>query len=155
MSSWQKIAVVFSLLSVGTVPAMATEIACSSDGGFNRCPLPHADTMNVKLQQKLEGNCTKGKTWGTDSDGVWVDKGCSAVFAYTGGGKKSGSGGGGKCPSDIKGNECEYYTDGYKAGAEDGKAGQSMAYERHSDAYDSRFEPYYARGYEAGWKANR
>ena len=32
--------------------------------------------------------------------------------------------------------------------------GMSMAYQRHED-YDSRFEPYFARGYEAGWKANR
>ena len=60
-----------------------------------------------------------------------------------------------QCPSDIKGNECEYYKDGYKAGSEDGKASMSMAYERRAGDYDSRFEPYFARGYEAGWKANR
>ena len=59
-----------------------------------------------------------------------------------------------ECPSDIKGNECEYYQDGYKAGADDGKMGMSMMYERH-EGYDSRFEPYFKRGYEAGWKANR
>ena len=58
------------------------------------------------------------------------------------------------CPSDIKGNECDYYKDGYKAGADDGKMGMSMVYERH-EGYDSRFEPYFARGYKAGWKANR
>jgi hypothetical protein len=57
------------------------------------------------------------------------------------------------CPSDIKGNECEYFKDGYRAGAEDGKMGMSMAYQRH-EGYDSRFEPYFARGYESGWKAN-
>ena len=59
-----------------------------------------------------------------------------------------------ECPSDIKGNECAYYQDGYKAGADDGKMGMSMMYERH-EGYDSRFEPYFKRGYEAGWKANR
>jgi uncharacterized membrane protein len=59
-----------------------------------------------------------------------------------------------ECPSEIKGNECEYYKDGYRAGAGDGKMGMSMVYERH-EGYDSRFEPYFARGYEAGWKANR
>ena len=58
------------------------------------------------------------------------------------------------CPSDIGGNECEYYMDGYRAGAADGGMGMSMVYERH-DGYDSRFEPYFARGYEAGWMANR
>ena len=61
---------------------------------------------------------------------------------------------GNACPSDIKGNECEYYKDGYRAGAADGKMGMSMAYQRH-EGYDSRFEPYFARGYEAGWNANR
>jgi hypothetical protein len=46
-----------------------------------------------------------------------------------------------ECPSDIKGNECDYY----KAGVDDGKMGMSMVYERH-EGYDSRFEPYFARG---------
>lgn len=142
-------------LLVGLAQAgMAAEIACGSDKGqFNRCPLPHADKMNVKLKQVLEGKCKKDFTWGADSDGVWVDKDCTAVFSYTAG-KQSGHAGK-QCPPDLKGNECAYYQDGYKAGAEDGKASMSMAHERHSDAYDSRFEPYFARGYEAGWRANR
>lgn len=60
-----------------------------------------------------------------------------------------------KCPDDIKGNECAYFQDGYMAGSEDGKASMSMAYERHAESYDSRFEPYFAKGYEEGWKKNR
>jgi len=58
------------------------------------------------------------------------------------------------CPMDLKGNECEYYKSGYRAGVGDGKMGMSMMYDRH-EGYDSRFEPYFARGYEAGWIANR
>lgn len=58
------------------------------------------------------------------------------------------------CPADLRGNECEYYKDGYRAGASDGSAGMSMAYERH-DGYDSRFEPYFARGYSDGWRRYR
>ncbi|WP_108839348.1 hypothetical protein [Tateyamaria sp. Alg231-49] len=54
------------------------------------------------------------------------------------------------CPSDLGGNECEYYMDGFRAGANDGSMGISMAYQRH-EGYDSRFEPYFARGYQAGW----
>jgi len=27
----------------------------------------------------------------------------------------------------------------------------SRLYERHSDAYDGRFEKYFAKGYKAGW----
>jgi hypothetical protein len=69
-------------------------------------------------------------------------------------GSASGAPTSGACPADIKGNECAYYQDGYRAGAGDGKMGMSMMYERH-EGYDSRFEPYFARGYEAGWRANR
>jgi hypothetical protein len=58
------------------------------------------------------------------------------------------------CPADIKGNECESYKDGYRAGAGDGKVGMNIAYQRR-EGYNSRFEPYFARGYEAAWTANR
>ena len=49
-------------------------------------------------------------------------------------------------------NERAYYDDGCLDGTRDAKASMSMAYERHADMYDSRFEPYYAQGYEACWK---
>lgn len=49
-------------------------------------------------------------------------------------------------------NERAYYDDGCREGTRDAKSSMSMAYERHSDMYDSRFEPFFARGYEACWK---
>ena len=58
-----------------------------------------------------------------------------------------------QCPDTWTGNKCEYYQDGYKAGRKDRKAGLSMAYERHSDAYDSRNASYYQAGYEEGWQS--
>ena len=58
------------------------------------------------------------------------------------------------CPSDLGGNECEYYQDGYRLGANDASMNMSMAYERH-EGYDSTFEPYFARGYNAGWSATQ
>ncbi|MFM9047017.1 MAG: hypothetical protein ACKOOH_05085 [Cyanobium sp.] len=57
-----------------------------------------------------------------------------------------------KCPDTWTGNTCEYFKDGYKAGRQDRKANMSMAYERHSGDYDSRFEENYKQGYEAGWQ---
>ena len=80
---------------------------------------------------------------------IFATGGCVTGTGAAGGAQASDA-----CPSDINGNECEYYKDGYRAGAEDGKMGMSMVYERH-EGYDSRFEPYFARGYEAGWTANR
>jgi hypothetical protein len=42
----------------------------------------------------------------------------------------------------------------YTLGAQDGSTGMSMACEHH-ERYDSMFERYFARGYNAGWFANR
>jgi len=52
-------------------------------------------------------------------------------------------------------NERAYYDDGCHEGTRDAKASMSMAYERHSDMYDRRFEPYFAQGYEVCWKHHR
>ena len=49
-------------------------------------------------------------------------------------------------------NERAYYDDGCLDGTRDAKASMSMAYQRHADMYDSRFEPFYAQGYEVCWK---
>jgi hypothetical protein len=58
-----------------------------------------------------------------------------------------------QCPDTWTGTKCDYYKDGYKAGKTDRKAGLSMAYERHNDAYDSRNASYYQAGYEEGWQS--
>lgn len=52
-------------------------------------------------------------------------------------------------------NERAYYDDGCHDGTADAQMSMSMAYERHSDMYDSRFEPYYRQGYEHCWKMFR
>ena len=52
-------------------------------------------------------------------------------------------------------NERDYYDDGCRDGTGDAQMGMSMVYERHSDMYDSRFEPYFKQGYEACWRQYR
>lgn len=52
-------------------------------------------------------------------------------------------------------NERAYYDDGCGKGTSDAKASMSMAYERHAEMYDTRFEPYFKQGYEACWKKFR
>jgi len=49
-------------------------------------------------------------------------------------------------------NERAYYDDGCHDGTIDAQNSMSMAYVRHADMYDSRFEPYFKQGYEACWK---
>ena len=56
---------------------------------------------------------------------------------------------------DIGLEEALEFDDGCRRGREDGRAGMSSYYGRYSDEYDSRFEPYFARGYEQCWRENR
>lgn len=121
--------------------ASASEMACSSDGSMNRCPLPGADKLGVKVKQVLEGNCKHEQGWWADSDGIVVDKGCSAVFTYKAAAASSGT----------DANASAYYDDGCKAGKKDKKAGLSMAYERHEGAYDSANAASYEAGYNKCW----
>ena len=157
---------IFAALTLGPSIANADELTCKSKGDFVRCSLPNANRLHVSLHEELSrhGKCEKGHSWGADSDGIWVDNKCKGIFYFSGEGgshhdyensynhhdNRSGS-----CPSDLGGNECEYYMDGYKAGKEDGQNSMSSVYERYSDDYDSRFEKYFASGYSAGWNDYR
>lgn len=127
---------------VGVAQATTSEITCGSTGGMNRCPLPGADQLHVKVKQVLEGDCTHEKGWWADSDGVVVDAGCNAVFSYKA--VKSQASG-----TDAKASA--YYDDGCKAGKEDRKAGMSMAYERHDGMYDTENAGSFQAGYEKCW----
>ena len=60
-------------------------VNCSSDDmGLHICP---ADTeRGVRLiRQRSESDCIYGSTWGYDDRGIWVDRGCRAVFELGGG----------------------------------------------------------------------
>ena len=66
-------------------------IHCASDNGRrNVCP---TDTRGgVRIVRQVSGSpCDFGRTWGYDSRGIWVDRGCRADFQIGGGG---GGGGG-------------------------------------------------------------
>jgi hypothetical protein len=70
-------------------------IYCASDnGGRQICP---TDTRGgVRIVRQISGSpCDFGRTWGYNSGGIWVDRGCRADFQIGGGG---GGGGGGWQP---------------------------------------------------------
>ena len=52
-------------------------------------------------------------------------------------------------------NERAYYDDGCHEGTGDAHMNMSMMHERHSDMYDTRFEPFFKQGYEHCWKMFR
>ncbi len=43
------------------------------------CPLPRWG--RVEIEKRLsDAPCRRYDTWGTDGGGIWVDRGCAAVF---------------------------------------------------------------------------
>ena len=57
-----------------------TVVCESRDGRRHRCA---ADTLGqITLGRQLTGNsnCVEDRTWGYDSKGIWVDRGCRAEF---------------------------------------------------------------------------
>jgi Protein of unknown function (DUF3011) len=69
-------------LSAGSVPAVAAqkEIRCDSRGlGYNYCRVDTGGHVELVDRHTLF-SCREGRSWGYDSRGIWVDKGCSATF---------------------------------------------------------------------------
>lgn len=64
-------------------------ITCSSDNGQRvYC---NADTRGgVRLARQISGSrCEEGSTWGYDTRGIWVDRGCRAEFDISGNGSRA------------------------------------------------------------------
>ena len=60
--------------------AQAQTVLCASDD-MKRHSCPVDTRGGVQLSRQISGSpCTQGTTWGYDSSGIWVDKGCRAEF---------------------------------------------------------------------------
>ena len=56
------------------------DITCSSDDE-HRHYCETGPYRSVRLQQQISGSpCIEGRSWGRDVNGIWVDRGCRAVF---------------------------------------------------------------------------
>ena len=67
--------------------------------GREHCAVRNIDANSVSVERRIsETQCQRGNNWGVDRDGIWVDRGCSAVFSYVsrqgGGGSSSNRPGG-------------------------------------------------------------
>ncbi len=74
-------------------------VQCESrDYRFNRCRTD--GWRDARLVRQTSGSqCIRGRTWGVDRSGLWVDAGCSGVFVEArGGDDRPGYGGGGWRP---------------------------------------------------------
>jgi len=58
----------------------AQSLNCASKGGqYTYCPANTSGYVQLEKQYS-DTQCVKGRTWGYDSGGVWVDRGCRAQF---------------------------------------------------------------------------
>jgi hypothetical protein len=75
----------------------SNQVTCESkNGGRQYCGNVGNATMNRQLSQSA---CVQGQSWGVDNRGLWVDRGCRAVFnTYGGSGGNNGGNWGGNNP---------------------------------------------------------
>ncbi len=58
-------------------------LECRSENySYSRCDVPWRDARLV--QQLSSTACVRGRTWGIDRRGLWVDAGCGGVFVEAG-----------------------------------------------------------------------
>jgi len=62
-------------------PQRGYQVTCKSDRFRpTYCPLPRWG--RVQIEKRLSGApCRQYDTWGADGGGIWVDRGCAAVFS--------------------------------------------------------------------------
>ncbi|MEP6484792.1 MAG: DUF3011 domain-containing protein [Rudaea sp.] len=85
-----------SLLPVSAVQAQGYDdtVKCESKNfSYQNCPVPWRDARLIR--QVSDTQCIRGRSWGIDRRGLWVDRGCGGVFAAAGRGPSHGGGGGG------------------------------------------------------------
>lgn len=126
------------------------------------------------LRQFSEAPCRKDYSWGYDSRGVWVDKGCRAEFLV---GKDNTARNAAIAAGVIGGavlagilisksrnkkdkedfdkwslEEQEAYELGYRYGVDDRRRNRSSDYKRYRDDYNARTEDPFKRGYREGYE---
>lgn len=57
-----------------------TVVCESRDRRRHRCAADTLGQITLGRQLTRKSNCVEGRTWGYDSKGIWVDRGCRAEF---------------------------------------------------------------------------
>jgi len=57
-----------------------TVVCESKDGRRHRCAADTLGQISIGRQLTRDDRCVEGRTWGHDSDAIWVDRGCRAEF---------------------------------------------------------------------------
>lgn len=83
-----------SVLAIGTAGVSAPQpvhagwgvdtVNCYSDRGRRSyCRVPWRDARLARQDSRTA--CVRGRTWGMDRGGIWVDDGCRGIFEEAGG----------------------------------------------------------------------
>ena len=72
----------FVLMLAAVSQAQGGSVKCeSNDGGRKYCG--NYNGSQIMIDRQISGSpCTQGQTWGVDSRGLWVDRGCRAYFTH-------------------------------------------------------------------------
>jgi len=57
-----------------------TVVCESRDGRRHRCAADTLGQITMGRQLSRRSKCVEGRSWGSDSRGIWVDRGCRAEF---------------------------------------------------------------------------
>jgi hypothetical protein len=68
---------------------MATLYCASDDMRRQYCSADTRDGVRL-IRQRSDASCVLGRTWGYNSRGIWVDRGCRADFEIGAGGSSNG-----------------------------------------------------------------
>lgn len=80
---------IMGLLMAGTAAASGQLECTSHNYQYQYCPANTQNSVHLGSQQSKTA-CQKGRNWGYDGRGIWVNDGCSAIFDYGGGGGGGG-----------------------------------------------------------------
>ena len=73
----------FTLLAGVPLTASAERLFCESrDYQQAFCPAGPRIARAWIVDQRSQAPCINGQTWGFQGNGIWVNAGCSAVFAF-------------------------------------------------------------------------
>ena len=76
----------FALLALPAMVSAQQTIKCESNDGHRKY-CGNVDPNRVVMQQQISGSpCDRDRTWGVDRQGLWVDRGCRAIFEIRRGG---------------------------------------------------------------------
>src|SRR6478672_491831 len=87
----------FVFLVVPAFSAAQQSVTCEANND-NRKYCGSYDPDQVRMDRQISGSpCIQGQSWGVDRQGLWVERGCRAIFAigrFGGPGGPGGPGGG-------------------------------------------------------------